>query len=448
MSVAVLSLLAALAMNCFAPAVLADGNADAAAGRTIVEIADADGLRAIADASDGDYRLTADIDMGGAAWTPIAFAGTLDGAGHSLYNLKISSAGSEIRETRDGNMKSYETQFAGLFSTLENAEVKDLHIVDAQVYPESDIHCFAAILAGYMENSVVNSCSVSGRVRLDSHGVNAGTGGLIGYGCGSIAQCAADVETVFVDMLEKGRCEQFMGGILACGIADISGCRVNIEGYDSCHGYVHNGGLVGMYYSCGFKIKSGEVKNNDVTGRIRFFEDNRDRRAYCKPFIGEDLMPPRKTRIEDNTSDFLRDETYDYAKVLLPEKCETPSYTETIVPSDCTQWGYTVHECSVCGYHWRDSYSPPRHTEGEWEIVSASDAGHEGLRRLRCSVCGELLAEETIPPLSDGGDGEKLYEWADRAAIPAAVLLVIAAVGGAAVVVFRRKSAARKEKSN
>ena len=45
-------------------------------------IKDAAGLLAMAQQPDANYVLDADIDMRGVEWTPFAFTGNLDGAGH------------------------------------------------------------------------------------------------------------------------------------------------------------------------------------------------------------------------------------------------------------------------------------------------------------------------------------------------------------------------------
>jgi len=320
-------------------------------------IYDVEGLRAMADAPQGRYRLMNDIDMSGADWTPIAFSGELDGGGYGLYNLRVTGTGAQTRVTRDGNMKEYDTTFAGLFSVLENAVVRNLKLVGAEVLVENDAHCFAAILTGYAQDSTVSGVSVSGRVRMNSRGVMVGVAGLAGFGCGRFDRCDAKVELIFEDRNFDSRCEEFMGGVLACGIADIDACMVDIDGYDSCHGYVHNGGLVGMYYHCGTKYASGPVNNNIIEGRIRFFEDNPDRRAYCKAVIGESLSKPTQTK--GNFDAFKRDEVKTFDVVLLPEQCAEPSYVETVVPPAGGRWGFTRHKCSVCGYSWTDSYTAP-----------------------------------------------------------------------------------------
>ena len=311
--------------------------------------------------------------------------------------MTVTAPGAETRTTRDGNLKPYDTRFAGLFSVLEGAELRDVHLKGAYVSVETEAHCFAAALAGYMDHSSLSGCSVEGRVDMVGHAVMVGVGGLVGYGCGSVTDCRADVELFFEDRCFERRCEQFMGGVLACGVADIERCTVDIAGYDSCHGYVHNGGLVGMYYLCGMSYPYCSVSENYVSGFIRFFEDNTDRRAYCAPYRGEFLTGLR--RYEGNSNDFQRLETFDYSRVLLPESCEAPEIVEEITPSSCTDWGFTRHVCRLCGHEWTDSYTPPAHTPGEWTRLREADYGVEGLEERRCTVCGELLGERVLDAL-------------------------------------------------
>lgn len=402
----------------------------------VVAIDSLDDLAAMADAPNGSYRLMKDLDMSALDWQPIAFSGTLDGAGHTLYNLKVSHAGSDIRETRDGNLKQYDTEFAGLFSAVENGTIENLNIVGAEIAVENATNCFTAVLAGYVNRSTISGCSVSGRVHMVSHGVNVGIAGIAGYGCGNFAQCGAEVELVFEDRYSDGSCEEFMGGVLACGIGNITNCSVKIDGWDSCSGYVHNGGLVGMYYDCNLKVRAGLVNDNAVVGQITFFENNPDRRAYCKAYIGESLTGP--AAMAGNTSDFQNNETADYSAVLLPEQCAAPHYAEIVTPSGCREWGYTEHRCMVCGYHWRDRYTPPAHTAGEWVIIRAADDEHEGLRQQYCAVCGELLAEEHLPIMTEQtkSSGSGRVRWLLWGLIP--LILLIPPAAALAISVYRK----------
>ena len=371
----------------------AEGAENNTAATEFIEISDLDGMLAIVHNPEANYLLTADIDMAGVDWKPIPFAGIFDGAGHTLYNLTITGVGDEMRLTKDGNLKPYDTFFAGLFSVLEGATIIDLKIVGASLSVDAQEHCFVGLLAGYMFQSSIQGCSVQGKVRLNNYAVQSGVAGLVGYGAGDFGYCRADVELIFEDRNLESRCEQFMGGILACGLVNIEDCVVHIQGYDSCHGYVHNGGLVGMYYYCGMQVRAQSVRRNEIYGQISFFEDNPDRRAYCKATIGEELSVPGN--YYSNKSEFQRNETRDVSKVLLPETCAEPDVVDTVTSPTCDSWGYVTHTCSGCGYTWVDTYFPPQHQPGDWEIVEDATEEKDGLRVRYCSVCGKLVESES-----------------------------------------------------
>ena len=115
------------------------------------------------------------------------------------------------------------------------------------------------------------------------------------------------------------RCEQFLGAMMATGYAKVQHCTVDIDGYVSCFGYCHNGGLMGLFYTSGTKYPLGlenrVVNHNTVTGRIYFFEHNPDRRAYCKGDVGETLTK-LTSRKPNNLKGFTRKETKEFRKVL------------------------------------------------------------------------------------------------------------------------------------
>lgn len=363
----------------------------------VKDISDAEGMLALAADPAGHYRLTADIDMSSLDWKPLPFTGIFDGNGHTLYNLNITGTGDEVRTTKDGNLRNYDTVFAGLFSTLEGATVSDLTLKGALVTVESDTNCFSALLAGYIYDSDVKNCFLEGRVRMIGHAVMVGTGGIAGYGYGRFADCETDMELVFEDRCLDKRCEQFMGGVLACGIADIQRCVICIRGFDSCHGHVYDGGLIGLYCLCGMKATLGSINDNFVVGSIRFFEDNRDRRAYCAAFLGARLSGLKA--MDNNTDEFERDETKDYSVVLSPELCEVPDYTDEVTPFTCEEWGYTHHWCNGCDYEWTDSYTPPGHVAGDWVLEEEPGVGAEGIERRRCTGCGIVMDERSVTAL-------------------------------------------------
>ena len=354
-------------------------------------------LEEIAKAPDASYRLDANIDMSGGDWLPIPFSGRFNGNGHAIYNLTIQETGEDTAETVDGNGKKYDTVFAGLFSVVRNAEIRDLKILGADVSIETAKHCFAAVLAGYMDNTSIINCTVEGHVSLYAAGIMAGVGGVAGFGYGRIEHCKANVQLLFADRSQHTpdhRCEQFMGGILATGCSDLIDNFINIRGIDSCWGYVHNGGVIGMHYKTA-SVPNGEISSNRVEGSITFFENNSDRRAYCNAIAGE--MLPTANAMLDNSQKFKRDERYGQTQELEAHECDDPSDMTIYIPHTEEKWGRTVHQCGKCGYIYKIDYQAPGHIPGEWEIIREPDWGVDGIRRQKCTVCGDVITQETIP---------------------------------------------------
>ncbi len=316
-------------------------------------------LAAIAQNPSGRYALAAHIDMEGVDWLPIAFSGELDGAGYSIYNLTITRLGTGRADSVDGNRVPYDTVYAGLFSLMENAVIRNLDIVNADVSIDTRENCFIGSLAGFMRKTTIENVRVSGRLRLLCGGKMGGVGGIIGFGDGTVRDSWADVELTYVDTDRWKKCEQFLGGIAACGYIDMERCGVKVEGYASVSGYVHSGGLLGMYHvhvNAERKSHMGYVRNCTVDGHIRFYELNDDRRAYCRRFVGEPLH--RSLEVADNVfTRFERDERDNYRVILLPEMCEAPQYIVEVIPPAAGEFGFTRRTCATCGYVFTDDYT-------------------------------------------------------------------------------------------
>ena len=379
-------------------------------GESVV-ITDVEGLQAMAADPAGCYELGADIDLKDVDWRPFGFTGKLDGKGHSIYNMKTIMAGTDSFTSVDGNCKEYETLGVGLFSTLRGAEIYDLNIVNGRVTVLADQNCFCALLSGFIENSAVENVKVSGTVELTSSGVMVGVGGICGFGQAGFRSCEADVTLVHIDRLRTMRCEQFTGGILATGYATCDDCSVKIAGYTSCHGYVHDGGMVGMHFryfdpsnpNYLFHYSTG----NRVEGFITFFEDNIDRRAYCEPYCGENLYGTMI--LQDNEEAFERREVRDFSTELVPHSCEEPSYSTAVTEPDCTHFGFTTYTCAQCGYAYTDDYTAPRHGESVWETTKEATLTESGERVCKCTACGTVLETEEIVPHVPG-DWETVVE--------------------------------------
>ena len=276
-------------------------------------------LQAMSAKPDGKYYLSCDIDMSGKNWTPFTFTGSFDGNSHEIKNLRLDKPGTAIRDTYDGNMKSYPTTLVGMFDVVEGATIKNLTLSSVHADITSDKPCFVGTLAGYTGDSRIINCSVKGDVYLRAHDRMFGVGGVAGYGFGRFENVHAEVTLVCIDTDRSTKDEQFMGGLVGAGYPDFINCSVDIDGYGSEHGYAHNGGMTGLYMFYPKDTKhEGIMKGNRIYGKITFFEENDDRRAYCKAMIGETLS---ETKVfEDNGAVFRSVEVYNYDADLLPEE--------------------------------------------------------------------------------------------------------------------------------
>lgn len=354
-------------------------------------------LSAISENPAGSYILMADLDMTGIAWKAIDFSGSFDGNSHAILNLTLAQPGDETPDSCDGNYKLYETTYFGLFGTMRNAEVKNLKLLNVRALVEWDSPCFVAGIAGYAEDCTISNCTVTGTLELRAHDRIFGVGGVAGFGSGTVADCTVDVTLITVDTDALTRDEQFLGGVYATGFMDVLRCQVKIDGYTSEHGYVHCGGIVGMYLD--YPLAWGEfgrINDNYVSGKITFFEDNTSRRAYCQPFIGEPLVS--YCNWDGNTHDFQRDERYEYDVELRPEMCAEPVYTETVIAPGCDSYGYTKYTCGTCGYSYTDHYTLFQHTVSTWTITREPTTEQEGLSVGYCDGCG-MEFERTEPVL-------------------------------------------------
>ena len=322
---------------------------------TVVQISSADEFSSIKDNPYGSYELACNIDMEGINWEPFSFYGTLDGKGFCVLNLEVTKLGQDSLVTYDGNYKEYDTVFAGLFSCIENATITNISFYDVCVDIDTDKNCFIGAIAGYSENSTITNSNIYGTLSLTVNAPMFGVGGVVGFGNGVMDSVVCDTTLICIDTNVEERDEQFMGGLCAAGYMNMDNCNVIIDGYVSDHGYVHNGGLMGMYffYPKGTKFY-GSITSNRVEGKITFFEDNADRRAYCKPIVGEYLT--YEFEYTGNWESFLRDEIFEYDQNLLPHMCDNPEYDDVVTEPLVDAFGYTTHTCKTCGYEYVDDY--------------------------------------------------------------------------------------------
>ena len=95
----------------------------------------------------------------------------------------------------------------------------------------------------------------------------------------------------------------------------------------------------------------------------------------------------------------------DAATELSPSEVKIPSqghdYFYTVVEPTCSEQGYTVGECSVCGDIGEITYTPQLpHDFGEWETVTPASCENEGEQVRHCKTCG-FVENQAIPPEHD-----------------------------------------------
>lgn len=137
---------------------------------------------------DGAVVLGADIDLGGADWTPIGagvstdagvigesvkpFTGIFDGKGHSVDNFKVSVAAAAESGTA-----------AGLFGVLKDATVKNVNIGSKAVYDgKSAALSFIGGIAGFALDSSIEGCTNNATMAITAatDNIRECLGGIVG----------------------------------------------------------------------------------------------------------------------------------------------------------------------------------------------------------------------------------------------------------------------------
>jgi The GLUG motif. len=186
------------------------------------------------------YKLIADIDMTGVAWTPIGssnsfFNGNFDGNGFKISNLTINQPS---------------LQYVGLFGhTNTGAVIRNVVLENVDVNGRN----YVGGLVGYHRGSIINSYA-TGNVKSNDFQ----TGGLVGYNTGTITGSSADVKVTVSS--------HYSGGLVGYNTGTITNSYA--EGKVSSTGqYV--GGLVGANFGIIEKsYATGDVSGTGVVGGL------------------------------------------------------------------------------------------------------------------------------------------------------------------------------------
>ncbi len=308
----------------------------------------------------GSFVLGADIDMAGMEWEPFEFRGTLDGQDHCIINVTVNKNTDCFKTVYDANIKEYSAMCSGFFAALEGAQIKNLRIYGEDISASGTDSMFVGLLAGYASDVKVENVILNGTASAQTTGHCFGTGGVFGFARKVIINgCTVEPTLICIDDDPVFKEEQFMGGVFSFGYGDIINCIVRIDGYDSDHGYVHNGGLVGCFMHYEYdNYAYGEIYGNKIFGQISFYEDNEDRRAYCEATLGEIMDWP--AALYGNRSEFKRNEVYTYNEILKPHcYCSNKAEHDLVAEAGHGDLGYKLTVCDNCSYTKKHDFTLP-----------------------------------------------------------------------------------------
>ena len=146
--------------------------------QTNYNIATAQDLLNIKNNTDGDYKLTADIDMSGVSFSPLPdFTGSLDGQGHVIRNLTFNNPDQDQ---------------AALFATTHGATIKNLGIEGANIVGNANAAAFVGrAYGGTIQSCYVASSYIEGRDHVGSIAGDMNVNDNVGV---TISDCLSDAK--------------------------------------------------------------------------------------------------------------------------------------------------------------------------------------------------------------------------------------------------------------
>lgn len=252
--------------------------------------------------------LTADIDLGSNAWTPIGatgdvngFQGTFDGQGHTIANLYIDQT----------DPQAY--QSAGLFGCIAYGTVTNFTVENAVVKnytTGSQTSCGTAVVVGSV-NSGANQATISNiTVKNAEVSSNRYVGGILGYGAATISGCTVDgIELVATpdDADNDGLYDNGdkVGGILAYANGAVTLTDNSVSNFKAT-AYREVGGIAGCVLNSSSVVTGNKVNIGAILiDQSVAYEEVRD--AFPGEIVG------RQAKDLDLTSNTASDVTISYA---------------------------------------------------------------------------------------------------------------------------------------
>ena len=237
----------------------------------VYEIRTPDDLKSIN--QNGKYILMNDIDLSGIDFSPIGtygypFRGEFDGQGFSIKNLKISTSEEDI-----GNSLTFKYVYAGLFGVTDSANIHNIKFENADISSDSTTeYCFvlSGIIAGYMQNTTVSNCEISGKVTAKSKYFCSYAAGVAAFARESSVR---DVSLSCNILSDESANRAYAGGTVAFVTDSSSIVKCFTSGTVksvSTYGNSYSGGIAGM-------IRNSELtacrNNADVIAEVSSYSD-------------------------------------------------------------------------------------------------------------------------------------------------------------------------------
>jgi hypothetical protein len=218
---------------------------------------------------DANVRLTADIDLQNAEWTPLGdqrepYSGVFDGGNHTISNFRITSKHDD---------------FVGFFGVVTGT-VYDLSLANVLIDYSTDFLTYAGLLAGYVSGDLTH-IDVQGSIRIQSSQSNVFAGGLAGFATSKVSSTTTAT--------------QFQAARFASIAVDAT---IDVDAKN----YVYAGGLAGKTYNVQiqgavvaadlelandqYRIYAGGLSGHNYSGLLKGFEHVLD----VTDIVHEDLI--------------------------------------------------------------------------------------------------------------------------------------------------------------
>lgn len=215
--------------------------------QTNYDIATAEDLLNIKYNTEGEYKLTANIDMSGVSFTPLPdFTGSLDGQGHVIRNLTFNNPNQDQ---------------AALFATTHGATIKNLGIENANIVGNAN----AAAIVGRAYGGTIQSCYVANSYIEGRDHVGSITGDMNVNGDDgvTISDCLSDAKL-------KTRSYQVGGLVGVTNGGTIQNCYFSgtIDGSQSC-----SAGIISLLDSDGHET----IIQNNLSAASHIYKGSQNR---------------------------------------------------------------------------------------------------------------------------------------------------------------------------